>query len=347
MIEYASSDVTQLVHLESWLRERSANIVRVAVAKLSQTQNRYLDDEPAKSEERRPPLNVICAVAIDRTNNTSSYCFDSLLPRSQQQQPPRNIDLELPSLLAILPPPLPQLLQARFAVQKSPLVEILLSQYRAPVLRFDDGSEDDLIGAESSSPALLDKSLELLLAGKKLEQIFSVDNRAGLPGALHLISATKDRSGSVIALTYRVGRHIAGTAELIRDLVASVGSQQSMLLLGPPGVGKTTLLRDIARLLADELKRRVVVVDTSNEIAGDHPKPHPCIGRAHRMPVADRRRQHEVLIEAVQNQNPQVIVVDEIGTTEEVTAAQTITQRGVGLVYNFCVCALLNIKLSC
>lgn len=294
MIEYASSDVTQLVHLENWLRERSANIVRDAVAKLSHAQNRWLYDEPAK-QERRPPLNAICALVIDRTNNTSCYCEASSLPHTQQ--PSRNIDLELPSLLAILPPPLPQLLQMRFADRKSPLVEILLSQYRAPVLRFDDGSEDDLVEAESS--ALLDKSLELLLAGKKLEQIFSVDNRAGLPGALHRISATKDRSGGVIALTYRVGRHIAGTAEFIRDLVASVGSQQSMLLLGPPGVGKTTLLRDIARLLADELKRRVVVIDTSNEIAGDHPKPHPCIGRAHRMPVADRRRQHEVLIEAV------------------------------------------------
>eukprot|EP01098_Paradermamoeba_levis_P006659 TRINITY_DN2765_c0_g1_i1.p1 TRINITY_DN2765_c0_g1~~TRINITY_DN2765_c0_g1_i1.p1 ORF type:complete len:413 (+),score=119.75 TRINITY_DN2765_c0_g1_i1:157-1395(+) len=211
------------------------------------------------------------------------------------------------------------------------LVEILLCSYREPVLRYEGDIEQDLLSL-SVSPSDIEEAMDYLLKGRRAESVFSTDNRAGLPGLLHRISATRDRMNSVVALTYRVGRFISGAAETIRDLVANVGPNHSLLLLGPPGVGKTTLLRDVTRLLANEMRKRVVVVDTSNEIAGDHPKPHHCIGRAHRMQVANRRHQHDVLIEAVQNQNPQVIVVDEIGTAEEVTAARMIAQRGVGMI---------------
>ncbi len=140
-----------------------------------------------------------------------------------------------------------------------------------------------------------------------------------------------DRRKQVVGLTLRVGRHVHGVAEAISYFVHSLGSQ-SMLLLGRPGVGKTSLLRDITKQLADVLKRRVIVVDTSNEIAGDGPVTHECIGRARRMQVDDRIRQHNILIEAVQNHNPEVIVIDEVGTPEEVQAVKTIAQRGICMV---------------
>ena len=146
------------------------------------------------------------------------------------------------------------------------------------------------------------------------------------------VSALRDRQGEVVGLTLRVGRHVNRMARLIVDAAASLKDGHSLLLLGRPGVGKTSLLRDMTRLLANELHRRVVLVDTSNEIAGDGPAPHACIGRARRMQLAHRGDQHRVLIEAVQNHNPQVVVVDELGTAEEVHAARSIAQRGVCMV---------------
>lgn len=158
---------------------------------------------------------------------------------------------------------------------------------------------------------------------------FGSDNRAGIEATLHRISAIRNRAGVVIGLTCRVGRAVIGTVEVIKDVVKA---GKSILLLGRPGVGKTTLLREIARVLADEEMLRVVVVDTSNEIAGDGDIPHPGIGLARRMQVPRSDQQHAVMIEAVENHMPQVVVVDEIGTEAETYAARTIAERGVTLI---------------
>jgi stage III sporulation protein SpoIIIAA len=158
---------------------------------------------------------------------------------------------------------------------------------------------------------------------------FGEDNRAGIPRTLHRISGIRNRRGTVIGLTCRVGRAVFGTVTIIRDLVES---GKSILLLGKPGTGKTTLLRETARVLAEELRKRVVIVDTSNEIAGDGDIPHPGIGRARRMQVLRPAEQHAVMIEAVENHMPEVIVIDEIGTELEAGAARTIAERGVQLV---------------
>ena len=158
---------------------------------------------------------------------------------------------------------------------------------------------------------------------------FTGDNRAGINHTLHRISAIRNRNGQIIGLTCRVGRAVFGTVKMIQDLIES---NKNVLLLGRPGIGKTTMLREVARVLADDFKKRVIVIDTSNEIAGDGDIPHPAIGHARRMQVATPAEQHAMMIEAVENHMPEVIIIDEIGTELEAQAARTIAERGVQLV---------------
>jgi stage III sporulation protein SpoIIIAA len=158
---------------------------------------------------------------------------------------------------------------------------------------------------------------------------FTKDNRAGIERTLHRISAIRNRLGNIVGLTCRVGRAVFGTVDILKDVIKS---GKNILLLGRPGVGKTTMLREAARVLADELEKRVIVVDTSNEIAGDGDIPHPAIGRARRMQVPSPEQQHAVMIEAVENHMPEVIIIDEIGTEAEALAARTIAERGVQLI---------------
>jgi stage III sporulation protein SpoIIIAA len=158
---------------------------------------------------------------------------------------------------------------------------------------------------------------------------FGDDNRAGIERTLHRISAIRNRQSRIVGLTCRVGRAVFGTIKVIEDLIES---GKSVLLLGRPGVGKTTMLREVARVLADDFDKRVIIVDTSNEIAGDGDIPHPAIGHARRMQVTTPTMQHAVMIEAVENHMPEVIVIDEIGTELEAQAARTIAERGVQLV---------------
>ncbi len=204
--------------------------------------------------------------------------------------------------------------------QKEVLIEVVLDLGRRPEARFPGKAE--YLSEELVSLGDLNECIAHVGA-------FGGDNRAGIERTLHRISAIRNRQGTVIGLTCRVGRAVFGTIGLIRDLVES---GRSILMLGRPGVGKTTALREIARVLADDLDKRVVIIDTSNEIAGDGDVPHPAIGRARRMQVARPELQHQVMIEAVENHMPEVIVIDEIGTELEALAARTIAERGVQLV---------------
>lgn len=200
------------------------------------------------------------------------------------------------------------------------LVEIVLDLGRPPEARFTN-DEIELGDLDVSRT-------DLANVDERIGQ-FGDDNRAGIERTLHRISAIRNRGGEIVGLTCRIGRAVYGTITIISDLIES---GQSVLLLGRPGVGKTTLLRETARVLADELRKRVVVVDTSNEIAGDGDIPHPAIGRARRMQVPTPTAQHAVMIEAVENHMPQVVVIDEIGTELEAMAARTIAERGVQLI---------------
>lgn len=200
------------------------------------------------------------------------------------------------------------------------LLEVIIDLGRAPQARFPDR-----VVSLGERPATHDDLAHILaLVGE-----FTEDNRAGIERTLHRISAIRNRKGQIIGLTLRVGRAIFGTIDLVRDLVEK---GQNLLLLGPPGVEKTTKLREMARVLADDLGKRVIVIDTSNEIGGDGDIPHPGIGGARRMQVPRPDRQHAVMIEAVENHMPEVIIVDEIGTEAEAVAARTIAERGVQLV---------------
>ncbi len=225
---------------------------------------------------------------------------------------------DLEALLASLPPDIHDAVNR--LENRSELLEIVLDLGRLAEGRFPEGEV-----ILSKSP-VTDADLEYVV-----ERIgeFGDDNRAGIERTLHRISAMRNRKGKVVGLTCRIGRAVLGSIALIRDIVEQ---GQSILILGRPGVGKTTLLREIARVLADEANKRVVVVDTSNEIAGDGDIPHPGIGRARRMQVSRTAEQHAVMIEAVENHMPQVIVIDEIGTELEAAAARTIAERGVQLV---------------
>ena len=223
-----------------------------------------------------------------------------------------NLDI----LLGVLPPAIAQAVQA--ANNSDNLLEVIMDLGRVPTARFVD-----------HEISLSDKEITCQELDFVVEHIGDIDadNRAGLERTLHRISAIRNRRGSIVGLTCRVGRAVYGTIDILQDIIES---GKSILILGRPAVGKTTLLREAARILAES--RRVIIVDTSNEIGGDGDVPHPAIGRARRMQVREPMLQHEVMIEAVENHAPEVIVIDEIGRELEAAAARTIAERGVQLI---------------
>jgi stage III sporulation protein SpoIIIAA len=245
-------------------------------------------------------------------NLTQPLNEDQLLP--SQQIVTDDLDLLLEAL------PLHVVESLRSDERRTALLEVVMDLGRLPEARYP-GREVVLSRRE-----VTDEDLEYVI-----ERIgdFGDDNRAGIERTLHRISCIRNRRGKIVGLTCRVGRAVYGTIRVIEDLVLG---GKSILLLGRPGVGKTTMLREVARVLADDANKRVVIVDTSNEIGGDGDIPHPAIGGARRMQVATPAMQHAVMIEAVENHMPEVIVIDEIGTELEAAAARTINERGVQLV---------------
>ena len=204
--------------------------------------------------------------------------------------------------------------------KKDKLIEIVMDLGRLPEARFTTGPE--YLSQKIISWQDIDYTT------KRISE-FSDENRAGIERTLHRISCIRNRQYLINGLTCRVGRAIFGTISIIRDLLES---GQSLLILGKPGVGKTTIIREIARVLADEMEKRVIIVDTSNEIAGDSDVPHSGIGRARRMQVSKTEFQHQIMIEAVENHMPEVIIIDEIGTELEALAACTIAEKGIQLI---------------
>jgi stage III sporulation protein AA len=236
-----------------------------------------------------------------------------------QQYITDNLDI----LLDVLPSTVVE--AVRQANQNENLLEIVLDLGRKPEARYTHRE------LTLSDQEVTQADIDLVVA--RIGE-FDADNRAGMERTLHRISAIRNRRGHIVGLTCRVGRAVYGTIDIIEDIVAS---GQSLLILGRPGVGKTTMLREVARILADghapeRSRKRVVIVDTSNEIGGDGDIPHPAVGRARRMQVRLPTLQHEVMIEAVENHNPEVIVIDEIGRELEAEAARTIAERGVQLI---------------
>jgi stage III sporulation protein SpoIIIAA len=228
----------------------------------------------------------------------------------------KRITDDLHALMAVLPA---RIVEAVTRANNSEnLLEIVLDLGRLPIARFVDKELE--LNQEEVTRGDIDFVVSRIGG-------FDADNRAGLERTLHRISAIRNRHSTIVGLTCRVGRAVYGTVEIIQDLIES---GKSILLLGKPGIGKTTMLRESARILAE--KKRVIIVDTSNEIGGDGDVPHPAVGKARRMQVATPSLQHEVMIEAVENHNPEVIIIDEIGRELEAMAARTIAERGVQLV---------------
>jgi stage III sporulation protein SpoIIIAA len=232
--------------------------------------------------------------------------------------PSREVTDDLDLLLRVMPPHIREALNRQADLKN--LIEVVMDLGRQPEGRFPSRA------IYVSEPSITREDLDYVIhrVGS-----FTQDNRAGIERTLHRISAIRNRRDSVVGLTCRVGRAVFGTVDVLRDVVES---GKSLLLLGRPGVGKTTLLRESARVLSTELNKRVIIVDTSNEIAGDGDIPHPGIGTSRRMQVPRPELQHSVMIEAVENHMPEVIVIDEIGTEAEAQAARTIAERGVQLI---------------
>ncbi len=259
-----------------------------------------------------PPSTALSPRPV-QTPVTPENALNTPLTANQQR-----VTDNLEQLLEVLPPTLRAKLEAHAPLEG--LLEIVMDLGRLPEARFSGRV------VELSDEPITSEEIEQLV-----QHIgsFGKDNRAGIERTLHRISAIRSRTGRIVGLTCRIGRAVYGTIDIIQDVVEN---GKSILILGRPGMGKTTKLREMARILSEQLRKRVIIVDTSNEIAGDGDIPHPAIGRARRMQVANPEDQHNVMIEAVENHMPEVIVIDEIGTEQEAFAARTIAERGVQLI---------------
>ena len=280
-------------------------------------------------------LNKLKILTDETTNNTIGKMSENVHLNSQftnssgisnKNDGDVVIQDDLTEMLSIVPEDVREKISKH--AHRSKLLEIVLDLGRQPEARFS-GMED----VKKQSETLRDDVVtqEELDHAERVVGEFGGDNRAGVTGTLHRISCIRNRSGKIIGLTCRVGRAVTGHVDMIAD-VLNRDNGESVLFLGKPGVGKTTVIREIARVLSDDLQKRVVIIDTSNEIGGDGDIPHPAIGSARRMQVPNPSEQHKVMIEAVENHTPEIIIVDEIGTEMEALACRTIAERGVQLI---------------
>ncbi len=258
---------------------------------------------------------------IDRSEITIQKSSTESL-KNTAKQPSQQVVDDMDAFLRVLPGELESRLRGNTDDSRriTDLIEVVIDLGRVPEARFSE--ETQTLSEREMSKG----DINTVISGLGR---FGDDNRAGIERTLHRFSVIRDREGEPVGLTCRVGRAVFGSVRLIQDLIET---GRSVLILGRPGVGKTTILREVARVLADDASRRVVIVDTSNEIAGDGGVPHPAIGRARRMQVPNTELQHRVMIEAVENHMPEVVVIDEMGTELEAIAARTIAERGVQLV---------------
>ncbi|MEB3286393.1 MAG: R3H domain-containing nucleic acid-binding protein [Vampirovibrionales bacterium] len=265
-------------------------------------------------------LKAASANALAEQRQTPAFSNSQVSIGFQENQ---TIETDLKLLLDILPG---RIQHALSQFDLNDLIEIVMDLGRPAEARFGGNTQHEHMIEELGSDQVTSDEIHHVVSRIGY---FSSENRGGIPRTLHRISAIRNRQNEIIGLTCRVGKVVTGTIDCIKDLVQS---GKSILILGRPGIGKTTKLREVAKMMADELRKRVVIVDTSNEIAGDGDIPHPAVGRARRMQVMDPDHQKEIMIEAVQNHTPEVIVVDEIGSEEEAMASRTIAERGVLLV---------------
>jgi stage III sporulation protein AA len=335
MLCYATADVTQLIELYNLIEEDIDNTAHVWWQNL-------IDDyigtmSPGQySEATTLQLGETYYLSFTHDDLQKTITPKRQLVLGSDCLPVTGSIHELDSmhlLLEVLPERVREFVTTLCQKKQLPLIEIVADEGRPLFLRFDNKEEYDA--------DIIVNIKEFILALKKKlnptqELLFSSDNRIGIPQTLHRISCIKNKIHEIVGLTYRVGRHVSGTTHIISDILGSLAPADdicpSLLVIGRPGTGKTTLLREISHTLSCVHKASVIIVDSSDEIAGASDVLHPSIGRARRMSVFERNRQHKVLIEAVQNHNPDVIIIDEIGTRKEVSAVRTISQRGVGLV---------------
>ena len=281
----------------------------------------FLKQQPTCADEMNDDEKVHIGKMSENVNARSS-----LSSSSDKNDGDVVIQDDLTEMLSIVPEDVREKISKH--KHRSKLLEIVLDLGRQPEARFS-GMEDMKKQSETLRDAVVTQ--EELDHAERVVGEFGGDNRAGVTGTLHRISCIRNRSGKIIGLTCRVGRAVTGHVDMIADVLKR-DNGESVLFLGKPGVGKTTVIREIARVLSDDLQKRVVIIDTSNEIGGDGDIPHPAIGSARRMQVPDPSKQHKIMIEAVENHTPEIIIVDEIGTEMEALACRTIAERGVQLI---------------
>ena len=229
-----------------------------------------------------------------------------------------------------LPPPLAAVLHELDAREAARLEEIRIYAGRAAELVFSgdcrttdvcvDASQMDSLLAALCGHALY--SCESQLAQGYIPM--AGGHRAGVCGRMTQEGGAWRMSG-VNSVCIRISRDVPGASRAVRPhLLSPDGRARRVLLLGPPGCGKTTVLRDASLWLAEEKGLRVAVADEREELFGTRQGL-----RLHVMGGADKARAFGMLLRSMA---PQVIVTDEIGRPEDADALLNAARCGVGVL---------------